>query len=346
MTSDYLISWLTTVGYGRKFKILVLRDGDELMGVCPLVDGSSEGSHQRGIATMGFAGEGLWGYADFICREDKKKAIVSRFMDELLSGKHTDVLHLGPFIAGSSTARILEEYLISNNISYTIVTSEGAPFIETAPGIENFKKSLAGRTTVTLDVGRRMRRLAELGTISMCRVQDQASRHELKEHLTTFLDFYMKQWPENRFKLNPAFTDLYLEFGYRASQKGFLDFSFLRLNEKPIAYHFGFIHNKCLYWFTPTYDVDFKSYSPGKVLLWKLIENCFENSLEFDFLNAMEPYKLQWTKSFHERLFLRIASSAKGRLHFRIRRAASTLRSIAKPFIPRAVRGWYRNRCF
>ena len=85
-----------------------------------------------------------------------------------------------------------------------------------------------------------------------------------------------------------------------------LDFTSLTLDGRMLAAHFGFIASDRLYYFTPTYDIEFAKYSPGKVLLNWLIERAFEKKIIFDFQNDMEPYKLQYANGVASRYVLSI----------------------------------------
>ncbi|MBP7841145.1 GNAT family N-acetyltransferase [Patescibacteria group bacterium] len=42
---------------------------------------------------------------------------------------------------------------------------------------------------------------------------------------------------------------------------------------------------KIRYYFTPTYDIDYVKYSPGKILLQHIIKDSFDKGYEFDFMN-------------------------------------------------------------
>ena len=52
-----------------------------------------------------------------------------------------------------------------------------------------------------------------------------------------------------------------------------LCFSCLKINDKIISSHIGYKFNKNYYYIFPVYDLDYKKYSPGNILLCKLIEN-------------------------------------------------------------------------
>lgn len=78
--------------------------------------------------------------------------------------------------------------------------------------------------------------------------------------------------------------------------EGILHLSRLSLNGRGIAWHFGFVDEKTLYWHIPSFDEEFHRFSPGKLHIALCIEWCFEQRVEaIDFLRGDEPYKTQWT---------------------------------------------------
>ena len=69
-------------------------------------------------------------------------------------------------------------------------------------------------------------------------------------------------------------------------------FSSLKINNKIISSHIGYKFNECYYYIFPVYDFNYKKYSPGNILLYRLIENYKSNKfLIFDFTIGDELYK-------------------------------------------------------
>jgi hypothetical protein len=288
VTFDYLISWLTSIGAGRQFRILVMYKEKNLIAMCPLIDNT-------------FIGAGLWGMIDVPCREENKREVLPLLINYLLAKKSYNHLEFGPLVSDSTTVAISENYLLSKNVRFTKIQVDGNPYINTTVGLETYKQTLT-KKCITQDIERCQRRLSEKGQLSLHCLNN---KEEITFHLTNYFEIYLKQWPVNRFKKNSGFKNLYIDFAYRALSKGFLAFTVLLLDDKPLAYHYGFLHKKSLYWFTPTYDIDWKKFSPGKILMWKIIEDCFNKKNEFDFQNGMESYKMQWTKTYRNRIILK-----------------------------------------
>lgn len=78
-------------------------------------------------------------------------------------------------------------------------------------------------------------------------------------------------------------------------------FSYLSVDNNIIAAHWGLFNDKTYYYLMPTFDEDYKRYSPGKVLLQHLVEFAHSKNLkQFDFTTGDEGYKAQWCSQVHE----------------------------------------------
>ena len=72
----------------------------------------------------------------------------------------------------------------------------------------------------------------------------------------------------------------------------FIDFSCLKINGKIVSSHIGYKFEKKFYYIFPVYDLNFKKYSTGNILLKKLIKNSLISNYElFDFTIGNEAYK-------------------------------------------------------
>jgi CelD/BcsL family acetyltransferase involved in cellulose biosynthesis len=80
--------------------------------------------------------------------------------------------------------------------------------------------------------------------------------------------------------------------------RGWLHFSTVTLDSRPVSWHFGFLHRGVLHWYKPTYEKTMQLFSPGKVHLALLLQRGFaEGWREFDFGCGTEAYKYLWTDS-------------------------------------------------
>ncbi len=153
---------------------------------------------------------------------------------------------------------------------------------------EDFLPSLKAR--LRGDLGRQIRRLTEQGDLTY----HVYAPNDVNGGLTVLPDFltlHAERWP-HAYKA----SSLHENILRRGLEEGIVHFSELRLDEKPMSWHFGFIYRERFYYYLPAIDPHFSKLSPGKVHLLKCVEDAIHLKLSvFDHLRGEESYKSGWT---------------------------------------------------
>ncbi len=80
------------------------------------------------------------------------------------------------------------------------------------------------------------------------------------------------------------------------AEAGVFSIYMLRLDNTLVAYAIGFNYGQKYYFYNTAYDPLWRMYSPGSILLMKIIEECFDKkNTEFDMLQGEDEYKLKVT---------------------------------------------------
>ncbi len=91
--------------------------------------------------------------------------------------------------------------------------------------------------------------------------------------------------------------------------------SYLVLDDKIISAHLGYIIGKKLFYLFPCYDREYSKFSPGNILLIKLIENFFKNDGQIlDFTIGNEDYKLRLSNTKNEIFYKNIGLTISGKI--------------------------------
>lgn len=124
-----------------------------------------------------------------------------------------------------------------------------------------------------------------------------------QEYVEEFIKFHKTRWGGGLFTKKPKIAD-FLQDLVLNTDFSILSRLSLEKSDKTVAYHFGFMDSAKKFWSSmPTYDINFKQISPGKVLLFDLISEVFSTDVEkFDFGRGSEPYK-NWFCNYEEVLF-------------------------------------------
>ncbi|HEB85543.1 MAG TPA: GNAT family N-acetyltransferase [Gammaproteobacteria bacterium] len=142
------------------------------------------------------------------------------------------------------------------------------------------------------DVRRQMRRLGEQGVLTI-----KVYEGFVADRLSVLEKMHLNEWGSKG--MPSEFSDpCELEF-YRGAVQALpfnmVHYSEVLLDGEPISCHLGFISNSWLYWYKPTYNMDYQVFSPGKVHLALLSKWGIENGLiGIDFLQGAEAYKNLW----------------------------------------------------
>ncbi len=144
------------------------------------------------------------------------------------------------------------------------------------------------------DSRRRAKRLMEFGEMSFKVAEDKEEADRLTQIMIKQKeDWYKAMGIKDQFA-ESANREFYL-MRNRGKATPPPHVSALSVNDNIIAVHWGEIHDGRFYHLMPSYDMEWEKYSPGRLLLEKLLEWCFSEGLDiFDFTGGGEAYKLEW----------------------------------------------------
>ncbi len=152
------------------------------------------------------------------------------------------------------------------------------------------------------DIRRQIRRLSEIENLHLINYQ---GKQLSTGTLDVFLSSHIKRWP-NAYKA-PLFHKNIIEAGLK---NGIVHFSELKVGTETISWHLGFQFNKTFFYYMPTVDEKWQKFSPGKIHLFKLVEEAINNKLEiFDHLRGEENYKTGWTNNIQNLYQVNLESS-------------------------------------
>jgi CelD/BcsL family acetyltransferase involved in cellulose biosynthesis len=289
----------------RRPNILVLRQGQEVMGISPFVlrTCSRFGFVVRKIEFVGNQAD----YHDFVLGGDAPGQIeaVARFLaqtsDEWDLVELTDLREAGGQIPRIESAlaranlfhRILPEglrcpYLPVDAPSSVIVSRLSRSARRMMDGLHTLRKKQHRLERLSAE-GLRVRILEnpldEPGLLEkLIALERQKSVHgELSQP-------FIAKYPQ-------VFQSLFDTLGPR----GWFCIALMELGERPVGWHLVFRCGKKLWDFLTAYDHSFSRLSPGTMLVSALIDYGFSHGYdEFDFLRGAESYKMQWTTSLHQ----------------------------------------------
>lgn len=190
---------------------------------------------------------------------------------------------------------------------------ERSPFVEIDGGFAGYEHSID--RSLRANLRRRRRRLEEQGVLEIDLVEGGT---RLDGALVDGFSVEGSGWKTERgtaIASHASTRRFYTDIARWAAERGWLQLAFLRLEGRPLAFHYNLLHGGVLFHLKGGYDPSFARYSPSKLLHHEMISRAFEAGLQsYEFLGDDEPWKQEWTATFRERRLLEAFSSTPGGL--------------------------------
>ncbi|MCW8934286.1 MAG: GNAT family N-acetyltransferase [Gammaproteobacteria bacterium] len=300
-TYEWFISWWECFENDNDLIFLVAYENNSINAFAPLMLSNST----LGSSTIKFVGDGNSDYCDFVIKGNRNKAI-NAFLSYLdTSNIKWTSFELNNIPSNSTSRACIESFCINNNLHVKIRNSTPTPTLILNKNIEDVKK-----LTKKYSVTRHVNKLNKAGNVTFDHLTDKES---IKLRINDFFDQHINRYnlkgTKSLFKSNNN-REFYLNIINKLDNTNWLLFSILYLDEEPIAYHLGFTYNKSFIWYKPSFDIKYRTYSPGTVLLKNLIEYSIKESMdEFDFTIGDEVFKSRFSNFKGENYNLSIYKS-------------------------------------
>jgi len=289
LTYEWVSTWWGIFRDKKKLLVLLLYDGDDLIGIVPLF---RTRSFFRKIAIIG---SDLADYQDFIILRKRQECMAAIFQFLYEQMTQWDMLELA-HVPETSPNHEFFLYESTNPVNcFRYEKQNVAPFLpindsswdEYFGGLKNhFRRNLR----------RRVRQLEEIGY----RVQQCEADDEIEKSLAALFEFKVKQFKRKNsvnFLQCQRVKQFYMEIAKELCHKGWLNCTYLEIGDAIAAAQLSFIYDNKCYAYLTAFDHDhYPNYAVGRVLHLHLLKQCFADHLqEFDFLLGGEQYKFDWT---------------------------------------------------
>jgi CelD/BcsL family acetyltransferase involved in cellulose biosynthesis len=275
-------SWLPADG--RRLHTLVVRDGDDPIGILPAELGS------RG--DLRFVGDAVSNYAGPVHRADRLEDVAAALGDHLARDTAVRLVDLrglregAPFLVAWSAGRR------AGFRAPGVVRTASAPWLDLSPGW----KAIAARRSGTARglVARKWRALTRLGRLEFVETEDPDG---VRDALPAMFRLFRARWAGRH--ESGGFADRRRAFHERAAQAlaadGRVRLSLLLLDGDPIAFAYGVRGTRGTVSYVLAHDDALASCSPGALLLARMLEAaCARGDAEYDFSIGDEQYKTEW----------------------------------------------------
>jgi CelD/BcsL family acetyltransferase involved in cellulose biosynthesis len=288
---SFIRIWIDNFAPRKRLRILVGRDEHgTLVSALPLMQerGSLLGAPVRQLtATANFHSPRF----DLLAFD--AEAAGRAFFGYLSADKSWDVLRIDDVPQGGNAWHLYEAATQAGSPVGTWPSLQ-SPYIALPGTYAEFQAQLSSKFRANLR--RRRKKLEELGRVTVERVMGGM---ELDGKLEEGYALEQSGWKGRggtAIAQDNATWGFYTELARTASYGGHLALYFLRLDGKPVAFHYGLEYGRRYFLLKPAYDEAYRECSPGQLLMDEVLKDCVARGFEeFDFLGPDMPWKRDWT---------------------------------------------------
>jgi CelD/BcsL family acetyltransferase involved in cellulose biosynthesis len=278
---EWLDCWLQVYGKGKQPLVLGFYDDERLVGLAPLVI-----SRLIALKRILFMASGVSDRHGFIVAPGYETAFARELrpaLDQLCSWHYCDLQELPE-----------DDPVATQLASPQDVRSEPQsvlPFIPLPASWEEFLERYSKKRRDKIKYYPHL--LDRCFDWRIERVREE----QLEDRMAHFARLSVRRWLRKGIPssfMEPAFRRFHLRVA-QAGLDSYLRFYALMVDDRPVAYLYGFSFARRFSFYLCAQDDRFASYGPGFVLQTHAIRSSIEEGcLIFDFLKGLEAYKLHW----------------------------------------------------
>lgn len=283
LTCQWQRTWWESFGRGELMLVVASRDGDPIALAPMFLDGGM----------IFFVGSGGSDYLDFVGdvgEPDVLDSILRTARDAAADFIGFRFYHVPET---SQTGRRLAAAATRLGLAMFDEGEVPAPALGFAEDAQSGRPAAERQSLLRAE--RRLRRDGEL------LVEHFDETDSIRPHLEAFFSQHRSRWAATPYPSlfeDPVQRGFYERLTDGAGPQGWLRFTRLTWNDRPVAFHFGFSYGGSFLWYKPSFDVELARLSPGEVLLRQLLLAArAEGAHTFDFGLGDEGFKSRFSTS-------------------------------------------------
>ena len=310
---EWLRTWWDSFGEGRTLNIIVVRAGNRILGLAPLMLEQVR-MYGIGVRRIQFLHNDHTPKADVIVADGADEVYEALWKTLQAPRQPWDVLQLSQLPSDSPTHAQIARLSARQAYPTALWLSDDSPYLELSSNWNTYLSSLGAK--LRQNIRNRIGRLTKLGEPSLQVLSDRDAIRQARAEALTLEASGWKRGAGTAIRSDPHVLRFYTQLADRAATAGWLRLMFLAVNGRRIAVSYASRYQDRLSFFKTGYDPEFSKYAPFKLLTYYAIRDGYGDGLrEVDFLGDAEPWKLEWTSTTrpHDWLFV-FGNTARARL--------------------------------
>ncbi len=290
LAHEWLRAWWEAFGGRTEMLVLRLLAGERLIGIAPLMRGSST-YYGLPVRLLSLITNNHTNRADLIVAEQPGRCVAALLSFIHARARSWDMAQLNFVPADSPTAAAAEQ-APAFSLACAVQPSHDSPVIPLDGNWESFYGRLDGHFRRNLR--NREKRLERLGPVEYEELHD-GPLHPFLQEIFAVGDRSWKAQGKTAVASTPALCRFYARLAELTQPKGRLSLHLLRVGGKPIAFHYSLRNDGAIYLLKTEYDTEYHPYSPGHQIQRHVLESAYRRGLRaFEFLGPDMPWKREW----------------------------------------------------
>lgn len=290
---------------GASLRVLVVRDGDRLLGIAPLASRVERGRWGR-WRSIGFIRCRETPFADLIVVPERRPEVVEALFRHLLRDARDawDLLRLGPWPERSANYAAARDALRALGARTEERTASVVPVVP----IDRDWEAFWGTRTYQFRKSRRgiLNRIAKAGTVTV----ESVTRDESGEGLRALFHVADRAWKREEgiaITSRPESRRFFEALTEAAGKRGWLLLWILRLDGAPIAVEYDLAEGGVVHALRADFDQERRQHSPGALLEYHLLHRLFDEAYRAYCAGpGFDAYKLRWTEEVRRNMTLTV----------------------------------------
>ena len=217
-------------------------------------------------------------------------------------------------VQGSTHESLLLEAAQKRNWRTLVLERASSPYIPFHENWELHRSLLPKKLRSTMRSGEK--RLTERGNLSYKEFLLPSDVSDFCAAVKMIEDSSWKASSGTSIASNPVHEAFHSAFASKAAAQGWFSGHLLSLNDAPIAYIMGLLHQGVFLDLKESYSATYRDMSPGHVLKSFAFQRLYQRGTRYyDFMGTCEEYKMKWTdKTYTRATYLLFNNTFRGKL--------------------------------
>jgi CelD/BcsL family acetyltransferase involved in cellulose biosynthesis len=298
LSHEWLRLWWNHFGQDKEPLILLVWDSDEPIAAAPLFIADEKIFGLR-CKTIRWIGGSHALRSDFLLTTRPEESLIA-ILDHLMDIRgEWDLIRMDDLPIDSITLPLLSKVLGEMRALYDLMPGAFSPYLPIVGSWEEYWRSRS--KSLRKNMRSKLNRVSKVYHLCYSCHQGGDDVDWLMEKVFEIESKSWKYKSGTSILSDPKEMELFLNLARLADRKGWLHLSILELDGHPAAYSFDIIYKDVIIGLKASFDQGFAKFSPGKLILYHLINLAFEKRItEVDFGGQAEEYKMQWTDRIRE----------------------------------------------